>query len=112
MLPDPVHDVLFVGYQARGTLGHQLQQLTAGAEASVEIEGETVKVACPITSIGGYSAHADQQDLLNFVRGMQRWPRQIRIVHGEGEAREAFKQALLEMARDAGREVEVVVPLS
>lgn len=112
MLPDSVHDVLFVGYQARGTLGHQLQQLTAGAEASVEIEGETVKVACPITSIGGYSAHADQQDLLNFVRGMQRWPRQIRIVHGEGEAREAFKQALLEMARDAGREVEVVVPLS
>ncbi|HDZ08966.1 MBL fold metallo-hydrolase RNA specificity domain-containing protein [Pseudohongiella sp.] len=110
MLPDPVHDVLFVGYQARGTLGYQLQQLPAGSEASVEIDGERVKVACPITSIGGYSAHADQQDLLNFVAGMQAWPQQIRLVHGESRARETLKAAFQAMAAEAGRELEVVVP--
>jgi len=110
MLPDPVHDVLFVGYQARGTLGHQLQQLTPGSGATVEIDGETVTVACPITSIGGYSAHADQQNLLNFVYHMPHWPAQIRIVHGERVARETLKQAMLTMAAEAGREVEVVVP--
>lgn len=110
MLPDPVHDVLFVGYQARGTLGHQLQNLTTGPDATVEIDGETVKVACPITSIGGYSAHADQKDLLDFVRNMQTWPQQIRIVHGERDARETLKELLLQMAQAAGRELEVVVP--
>lgn len=110
MLPDPVHDVLFVGYQARGTLGHQLQQLSAGADASVEINGEQVKVACPITSIGGYSAHADQRDLLDFIYHMPVWPAQIRIVHGERGAKEALQQAILTMAAEAGRGVEVVVP--
>lgn len=112
MLPDPAHDVLFVGYQARGTLGHQLQNLTAGPDATVEIDGETVKVTCPITSIGGYSAHADQKDLLDFVRHMQGWPQQIRIVHGERDAREALKKALLAMAAETGRALEVVVPES
>lgn len=107
MLPDPVHDVLFVGYQARGTLGHQLQNLKAGADAVVEIDGEPVNVACPVTSIGGYSAHADQKDLLDFVRHMPEWPQQIRIVHGERDARETLRAAFLQMAAQAGREIAV-----
>lgn len=110
MLPDPVHDVLFVGYQASGTLGQQLQALPPGTDNSVIIDGERIKVACPITSIGGYSAHADQQDLLNFVSGMQRWPGQIRIVHGERRAREALRDAIAGLAAKAGTTIELVLP--
>ncbi|MBC53522.1 MAG: MBL fold hydrolase [Gammaproteobacteria bacterium] len=110
MLPDPVHDVLFVGYQASGTLGQQLQSLPSGADNSVLIDGERIKVACPITRIGGYSAHADQQDLLDFIGGMRVWPGQVRIVHGERNARESLRTAILAMARQAGRAIEVVVP--
>ncbi|MEX0740620.1 MAG: MBL fold metallo-hydrolase [Pseudohongiella sp.] len=110
MLPDPVHDVLFVGYQASGTLGRQLQRLSPGPDAVVSIDGEQVAVRCPITSIGGYSAHADQQDLLDFVSGMQQWPEQIRIVHGERRARETLRDEFAALAAKAGAAVEIVLP--
>ena len=63
-----------------------------------------------VASIGGYSAHADQQNLLSFVRGMKRWPRQIRVVHGDDEARRAFKLLLESTAKRAGKEMEVLLP--
>jgi metallo-beta-lactamase family protein len=62
-LPDPNASVLFVGYQAPGSLGRRIQD---GAK-SVLIDGTTVPIRATIDSLGGYSGHADRDGLLNFV---------------------------------------------
>lgn len=100
MLPDPVHDVLFVGYQAEGTPGRALQQLAEALAAGnsavppqIELDGERVAVRAAIHTLGGYSAHADQQDLLNFVAGISGL-REVRIVHGDDRAKAMLKQKL------------------
>ncbi len=82
MLHDPRHDVLFVGYQAQGTPGSAIQKY--GPKGGyVELDGERFDIRANVTSIGGYSAHADQQGLVEFVTGMEKWPTEIRVVHGE-----------------------------
>lgn len=109
MLEDARHQVLFVGYQAKGTPGRAIQEY--GPEHGwVELDGERFEIRAGVTSIGGYSAHADQKDLLNFVKRMRHWPRQIRIVHGDPEARETLKQKYLELAQSRDHELEVVLP--
>ncbi|WP_304439557.1 MBL fold metallo-hydrolase RNA specificity domain-containing protein, partial [Oleiphilus sp. HI0123] len=50
-----------------------------------------------VHTISGYSAHAGQEDLLNFVQGMKAKPSEIRIVHGDDDAKKALKQALREL---------------
>ncbi|TFH72292.1 MBL fold metallo-hydrolase [Gammaproteobacteria bacterium LSUCC0112] len=111
MLADPAHCVLFVGYQARGTHGHTLQQIAAGKVAArITMDGAAIEVNAMIRSIGGYSAHADQKDLLNFVRRMRRWPSHIRIIHGERKGRETLRYAFERMAQVQGNTVEVVIP--
>ena len=86
MLHDTRHDVLFVGYQAQGTPGQAIQQY--GPKGGyVDLDGERFDIRARATSIGGYSAHADQKGLVEFVTGMQQWPTYIRIVHGEDEAK-------------------------
>ncbi|BAP80161.1 metallo-beta-lactamase superfamily protein [Pseudomonas sp. MT-1] len=58
MLGDKRHNVLFVGYQAQGTPGHAIQ--THGPKGGyVDLDGERIDIRAGITSIGGYSAHAD-----------------------------------------------------
>ena len=60
MLGDKRHNVLFVGYQAKGTPGHEIQ--TYGPKGGyVYLDGERIDVRAGIASIGGYSAHADQR---------------------------------------------------
>jgi metallo-beta-lactamase family protein len=111
MLADPAHCVLFVGYQAHGTPGHALQQIAAGKrDAQITLEGEHIEVKAMIRSIGGYSAHADQQDLLNFVSRMRRWPSLIRIIHGERKARQTLADAYQGMAAAQGKSIEVLIP--
>jgi len=46
-----------------------------------------------VETIGGYSAHADQQGLVNFVKGMKRRPEDIRLVHGEEHAKQALRES-------------------
>ena len=74
--------VLFVGYQGAGTLGRAL----LGGARTVQIHGESVKVACHIEQIGGFSAHADQKGLLAWLGRLSRPPRRVFLVHGEEEA--------------------------
>ncbi|MDH1234833.1 MBL fold metallo-hydrolase [Stutzerimonas stutzeri] len=89
MLGDKRHNVLFVGYQAKGTPGHAIQ--TYGPKGGyVDLDGERIDIRAGITSIGGYSAHADQKGLVEFVTGMQHWPTKIRVVHGENKAKAAL----------------------
>lgn len=108
LLSDPQHTVLFVGYQAQGTPGRQLQQIAAGERPPViELEGQRVAVRATIKTIGGYSAHADQRDLVNFVRRMRLRPQHIRIVHGDDGAKRALQGKLQQLLGD---EAEVIIP--
>ncbi len=93
MLGDSRHNVLFVGYQAAGTPGQAIQ--TFGPQGGyVDIEGERLDIRAGIASIGGYSAHADQKGLLEFVSGMKKPPTEIRLVHGEEGAKRQLADAM------------------
>lgn len=97
MLGDPRHQVLFVGYQGAGTPGRDIQRY--GPEGGwVMLDGERYEIRAGVTTISGYSAHADQAGLLSFVKNMRRWPRYIHLVHGDIEAQRALKTALEALA--------------
>lgn len=86
MLGDPRHCVLFVGYQAAGTPGREIQHY--GPKGGyVYLDGEKVTIRAHIETIGGYSAHADQAGLVRFATRMRRPPEVIRLVHGEAGAK-------------------------
>ncbi len=105
MLGDPRHDVLFTGYQAAGTPGRAIQ--TYGPKGGwVELDGRRFDIKAGIHTLGGFSAHADRKDLLNFVGRMRVKPRQVRLVHGD----EAAKRGLAEELRRRHAGMEVVVP--
>jgi metallo-beta-lactamase family protein len=84
---DPAMTLLFVGYQGEGTLGAQLQQ---GAR-QVRIDGQTLDVACQVRSISGFSAHADEPELLAWLRNFTVAPKLTFIVHGDPAAQTAFE---------------------
>lgn len=95
MLHDARHDVIFVGYQARGTPGHAIQ--TFGPRGGyVDLDGERIDIRAGIHTLSGYSAHADQAGLVRFVTRMRHWPVQVRLIHGDAEARTALATALRE----------------
>lgn len=96
----PESTVLFVGYQAAGTLG----RLILDKEETVRIFGDAIAVRADIRSIG-YSAHADQAELLEWVKGFQTPPREVFIVHGEP----ASSSALADLIR-AELSLNVTVP--
>lgn len=78
----PESTVLFVGYQAPGTKG---QRLLSGVP-SIRIHGEEVAVRADIRSIDGYSSHADQQELLDWMNAYKQKPGRVLLVHGDPEA--------------------------
>jgi len=105
MLGDARHDVLFCGYQAAGTPGRDIQQF--GPKGGwVELDGQRIAIKAKVHTLAGYSAHADQADLLRFVTGMKQPPKVLRLVHGD----EAAKQQLASLARQRQPGLEVVVP--
>ncbi|EIW7862292.1 MBL fold metallo-hydrolase RNA specificity domain-containing protein [Vibrio parahaemolyticus] len=88
LLPDSRNDVLFAGYQAEGTLGRQIQDGTN----TVEIAGKQIIVKAQIHTISGYSAHADQSDLIRFVEGIHPPPKEVHLIHGERVAKAELYQ--------------------
>ena len=84
--------LLFVGYQANGTLGRQILD---GRE-TVRLHGFEHKVRARIARIGGFSAHADRSELVQWITSLQKPPRRVFVVHGEAEAAEAFGKHLVE----------------
>ncbi len=105
MLGDARHDVLFCGYQAAGTPGRDIQ--TYGPRGGyVELDGQRFNIRAGVHTLGGFSAHADQKDLLNFIGRMHTQPRQVRLVHGDDDA----KRTLAALLRQRHPGVEVVVP--
>lgn len=91
-LYDPKNTILFVGYQAPGTLG---RTIVDGAE-KVKIFGDEIAVEARIEYIEGYSGHADQEWLLNFVYSFINKPKHIFLVHGEEEGQEVLKEKIEE----------------
>ncbi len=89
---NPNSTILFVGYQAPGTLGSKL----VNGEKKVKIFGEEIAVNARIEYIEGYSGHADQEWLLNFVYSFIKKPKHIFLVHGEEESQEVLKQKISE----------------
>ncbi len=100
LLPDKRTDVLFVGYQAQGTPGRDIQ--TYGPKGGyVYLDGERVDIRAGVHTISGYSAHADQGNLVRFVKRIYRKPHEIRIVHGDDEAKQALARELAVIVPDA-----------
>jgi metallo-beta-lactamase family protein len=89
-LPDARNTALFVGYQAAGTRGRKL----IDGEQSVKIHGETVAVNAHVQRIDSMSAHADSREILHWLRGFARPPRQTFIVHGEPPAMAALSASI------------------
>lgn len=86
LLPDPKTDVLFVGYQAKGTPGRDIQKY--GPQGGyVVLDNRRIDSKAGVYTISGYTGHADQQDLVNFVSGMGKVPSEIRIVRGHEKLR-------------------------
>ena len=78
----PESTVLFVGYQAQGTLGRRILD----GHKKVRIHGEQIAVNATVEKIDDFSAHADQAGLLEWLKGFEKTPQQIILVHGEDEA--------------------------
>ncbi len=89
---NPKNTILFVGYQAPGTLGAKI----VSGEKKVKIFGEEIVVNARIEYIEGYSGHADQEWLLNFVYSFITKPKHIFLVHGEPEGQKILKEKLVE----------------
>ncbi len=83
-LSDPKNMILFIGYQSQGSLGRQiLDGIKTKQPFSVKIFGEEIPVRCKVKAIGGYSAHADQPRLLNWLKPMRLTLKKVFIVQGE-----------------------------
>jgi metallo-beta-lactamase family protein len=88
LIGDPNATILFVGYQGVGTLGASLQ---AGAKTA-KVDGQVVPVHCQIKSVSGFSAHADEQGLLDWLRNFgATGVKRVFLVHGEPDAQAAIE---------------------
>ena len=86
----PESTILFIGYQANGTLG----RLIWNGLKEVRIFGKTYKIRAKIEGIGGFSAHADRDELFDWLSHLDVAPKQIFITHGEVEAAQSFADFL------------------
>jgi metallo-beta-lactamase family protein len=94
LIDDPDATILFVGYQGKGTLGAHLQ----AGETTVRLDGQVRQVRCRVRSISGFSSHADEPQLLDWLGsfaagrqpGSDGFPRTIFLVHGDPEAQAAL----------------------
>jgi len=92
LLPNPLNTVVLVGYQAVGTKGAQI----LGGADSITIHGEDVAVAAEVVDVEGFSVHADQRELVQWLVSADTPPEQVLLVHGEDDAREGLAALLRE----------------
>lgn len=82
--------IVFVGYQAEGTLGRKI----IDGEKNVKVLGEDIRVNAEIHNVQGFSAHADKNALLDWLRGFEEKPKKVFLVHGEAEAKSSFAEEI------------------
>ena len=83
--------IVFVGYQAEGTLG---RALIDGAR-KVKLFGEEIAVNAKIINLPGLSGHADRSGLLRWLHGFKEKPKKVILIHGDNEERESFKDLIM-----------------
>lgn len=88
-LARPETQIIIVGYQANGTLGRRLVE----GDDEVRIHGRTIKARAKIHTVGGLSAHGDQDDLARWYEGIEKTPA-VYLVHGEDEGKNDFQEYL------------------
>ncbi|MDA8273074.1 MAG: MBL fold metallo-hydrolase [Deltaproteobacteria bacterium] len=84
--------VIFVGYQAKGTLG----RLIVEKEKKVSILGESFKVNAQIYTINGFSSHADQNELMEWITAVKTKPQKVCLIHGDENVMKVYKSKLEE----------------
>jgi metallo-beta-lactamase family protein len=94
-LGDARNTILMIGYQAEGTRGRALLNQVA----EIKIHGQYYPVRARILEIGGLSAHADQGELLTWIKGFESAPAEVFLVHGEPCAQEALRVKLKDELR-------------
>jgi metallo-beta-lactamase family protein len=82
----PESTLLFVGYQASGTLG----RLILEGRDEVRIHGQEYRVEAAVAKINGFSAHADRRELFDWLSSLKRSPRRVFVTHGEPDSAENF----------------------
>jgi metallo-beta-lactamase family protein len=82
----PESTILFIGYQARGTLGRHIVE----GNKEVRVLGQPRRVRARIEQIHGFSAHADRDELMKWLSAFKTPPRQVFVTHGESEVTEKF----------------------
>ncbi len=92
---NPKNSVIFVGFQAYGTLGRKIVE---GAEW-IKLYHEKIRVGAKIHTINGFSAHADQSELLEWIEGFEQLEK-IFLIHGEKDKQQIFKKAIKEKMPD------------
>ncbi|EGN74624.1 Putative exonuclease of the beta-lactamase fold involved in RNA processing [Idiomarina sp. A28L] len=98
LLPDPRTDVLFVGFQAEGTPGRDIQRYGPRG-GYVDLEGKRIWIKAEIHTLGGYSAHADQQELIEFIESAEK-VKHVRLVHGDANVQREFRDILQKLFPD------------
>jgi len=94
-LPLKKNSIVFVGYQAEGTRGRALQR----GNDKIKIHGQQVKSAASIETISDFSAHADYNEILNWLAKFEKAPKQTFIVHGEPDSSLSLKKKIDEKLR-------------
>ncbi len=93
-IEDPRNDIVFVGYQAEGTPGRYILEHANQPGARIALEDQAYAIRAKVHRLSGYSAHADQRELAQWVNAMPGRPGAIKLVHGEKPAREALADLL------------------
>ncbi len=93
-LDEPANDIFFVGYQARGTPGRDIMKYSSRQDGYVQLNGHKVPIKAKVHTLSGYSAHADQKGLVDWVDSMPEKPGKIKLVHGDHEARHKLAAVL------------------
>ncbi len=96
----PQSSIMFVGYQANGTLGRQI----VNGEKQVRILGQNYPVKARVVQVSGFSAHADRDELLKWLMGFKKPPKRLFVVHGEPESSQHFAESV---SRQTGWKVSV-----
>jgi metallo-beta-lactamase family protein len=91
-LPHARHTVLFIGYQAEGTRGRTILE----GKPSVRLYGQDTEIKARIERIEGFSGHADYNEMMAWLLGLNRAPERVFLVHGEPENAAAFAERLRE----------------
>lgn len=85
-ITNPRNTIMFVGYQAVGTLGRRI----VDGDKDVRILGQKYRVKARVARINGFSAHADRDELFKWLGGLKRPPRKVFVVHGESNSAQRF----------------------